>query len=296
MVAMGAPDGQQTRSPRIGIAVRRSDSPQGTNPFYEALLAGMEERLDEHGASVVLSLFDSAEEELAAYPRWAEQGDLDAVVLVDLAEGDQRLEQCRSVGLPVAVLGLPYAEGASLVDVDNSEAMTMAVDFLVGEGHRDIARVSGPAWLTHTAARTTAFDEAIARAGCTGRTVEGDYSPESGAAATRQLLADPAQRPTAVVFDNDLMAVAALQVAQDLGLSVPHDVSLLAWDDSPPCRLSDPPLSVVSRDVHELGETLASVVLDTYRGKLQRVVHAASAQIVVRGSTAPPLREPTRAG
>ncbi|HWC23582.1 MAG TPA: substrate-binding domain-containing protein [Flexivirga sp.] len=277
-------------APRFAIGVQRSDAGHGTNPFYEALLAGLEAALDEHGASIVLRLFVSEEEELAEFERWAGVPELAGVVLVDLAEGDRRVDRCRELGLPAVVLGGQIEEATeriSVVDVDNSAAMTTAVEFLVGLGHRVLGRVSGPQRLSHTGARTAAFDEAVARAGVVGSTVEGDYSSRSGVACVRELLAIP-ERPTAIIFDNDLMAVAALEVVGELGLAVPQDVSFLAWDDSPPCRLADPPLSVVSRDVHELGRILASVLLDMHRGELQTIVHAAGAQIVQRGTTARP--------
>ena len=59
--------------------------------------------------------------------------------------------------------------------------------------------------------------------------------------------------PTAILYDNDVMAVAALGVAAELGVAVPQDVSLLAWDDSQLCRITRPTLTAMSRDVVELG-------------------------------------------
>lgn len=285
---MGQPAASTRSAPRFALAIQRSDAPHGTNPFYEALTAGMEEALDEHGATVVLRLFDSPTAELEAYTSWAEGGDVDGAVIVDLVDGDPRLDRCRALGLPFVVLGGAAPTDASLVEVDNSAAMTMAVEFLVELGHREIARVSGPARLTHTLERTEAFEVALHEAGVTGRSLEADYSMESGARATRELLSGAGTRPTAIVYDNDLMALAGLDVARELDLTVPEQLSLLAWDDSPPCRLAEPPLSVVSRDVHELGALLARVLLDIHGGQFRRVSHAASAQIIPRGSTSAP--------
>lgn len=70
-----------------------------------------------------------------------------------------------------------------------------------------------------------------------------------GARATRSLLtAGGPDRPTAIVYDNDIMAVAGLSVAAEMGLSVPGDVSLLARDDSQLCRLTHPTLSAMSHE------------------------------------------------
>ncbi len=245
----------------------------------------MEEALDQYEATVMLRQFASHEEELGAYPRWAESGDVDAVVVVDSQEDDARARLCLQLGLPAVILGGPASAGVSLVDVDNSGAMELAVNFLAGLGHRNIGRISGPAHLHHTMARTQAFDRALTAGNVRGSSLDGDYSAESGSARTREMLT-AADRPTAVIYDNGVMAVAGLSAVQSLGLSVPQDVSLLAWDDGPHCRLADPPLSVVSLDVYALGRIVADVLMQTFSGALQTLVHVPTARIIQRGSTA----------
>ena len=106
----------------------------------------------------------------------------------------------------------------------------------------------------HTRERGEAFDAAAAELGLTGVTcVHTDYSGEDGARVTRRLLSG-AERPTAIVYDNDVMAVAALSVTQEMGIHVPAELSLVAWDDSELCRLVHPALTAVSRRVPEYGE------------------------------------------
>jgi DNA-binding LacI/PurR family transcriptional regulator len=270
--------------PRFAIGVQSKNGPHGTDPFFEELLTGMEEALDRHEATVMLRQFGSYQDELDAYPRWAGSGDVDAVVVVDSQEKDSRARLCLELGLPVVVLGGPATTGVSLVDVDNSGAMEMAVNFLAELGHRTVGRVSGPAHLHHTKARSVAFDRALASRGLGGFSLEGDYSAGSGAARTRQMLTG-AERPSAIVYDNSIMAVAGLSAVHEAGMKVPQDVSLLAWDDGPHCRLSDPPFSVVSLDVYELGRIVAEVLMQTYSGALQTVVHVPTARIIQRGST-----------
>ncbi|MBF6673172.1 MULTISPECIES: LacI family DNA-binding transcriptional regulator [Glutamicibacter] len=273
--------------PRFALAVQMKNGPHDPDPFFEELLLGLEQALDQHDASVLLRRFGSAAEELAAYRDWASSGMLNAVIIADIAENDERVLRCRELGLPVVVLGGPHIEGVSLVEVDNSGAMLMAVEHLAGLGHQRLGRVSGPAQLHHTQARTRAFGEALARFGIAGTSLEGSYSPGSGAQRIRELLgADP--RPSAIIFDDTLMAVGGLAAARELGLRIPQDLSILAWDDSPDARLAEPPISVVSLDVFELGQRLAQVLLRTHAGDLQTVVHVPTARIVVRGSTAAP--------
>ena len=116
-----------------------------------------------------------------------------------------------------------------------------------------------------------------------------DFSGDAGARATRSLLtAAPADRPTAIVYDNDIMAVAGLSVAAEMGLRVPEDVSLLAWDDSQLCRLTHPTLSAMSHDVHGFGADVARTLFSVITGGEGGSHPVPTPVLTPRGSTAPP--------
>ncbi|MDV9174172.1 substrate-binding domain-containing protein, partial [Streptomyces sp. W16] len=116
-----------------------------------------------------------------------------------------------------------------------------------------------------------------------------DHSGEAGARATRSLLTGaPPDRPTAIVYDNDIMAVAGLSVAAELGLAVPADVSLLAWDDSQLCRLTHPTLSAMSHDVHGFGADTARTLFGVIAGEGAGSHPVPTPVLTPRGSTAPP--------
>jgi DNA-binding LacI/PurR family transcriptional regulator len=130
-------------------------------------------------------------------------------------------------------------------------------------------RVTGPADLVHTAERDAAMRESGDRLHMAVLIVEADYSAEAGCRAARRLLGGtPA--PTAIVFDDDVMAVAAEADLVRSGIGVPAEVSLLACDDSALCELAVPPLSVLSIDVHEHGVTLGRAVVDVLSGAPSR--------------------------
>jgi DNA-binding LacI/PurR family transcriptional regulator len=232
-------------------------------------------------------MVESATEELDDYRRWARDGRIDGVVMVDFVTDDPRVGAVAELGLPAVLMGGDAGSALPTIDVNNAQAMNDAIAYLVGLGHRRIGRVAGPAGLLHTATRSMAFESALAKHGATGRTIHGDYSARSGEQGTRELLA-PAERPTAIVYDNALTAVAGVATARELGLEVPAELSLLAWDDSAECQLSDPPLSVMDRDVRSLGFSAASALLDVIEGRTVTVVRTHDAVVVERGTTAPP--------
>ncbi len=280
-------DAVRARGARVGLALLRADDEGALEPFYADLLAGMEEELDRFGSTVFVHVVPDLDAELVAYRRWAAEGLVDAVVINDLVDDDPREAACRDLGLPTVLLGGEPAPGRWIVDYDNHGAMRTAVEFLADLGHRRLGWVSGPVRYRHTQDRRAAFVEAVAARGGTGVQLEGDYGAATGTARTREMLALP-ERPTAILYDNDLMALAGLQEALHRGLSVPRDLSVLAWDDSANSRISHPPLSVISRDVHELGALTADVLLRAVAGRRPTVARTPGALVVVRGSTAPP--------
>jgi DNA-binding LacI/PurR family transcriptional regulator len=281
---------RQSEPVSIGTVLRSSPRFRGVEPFYSEFIAGLEDTLRVTNGSVLVHIADSLEEEIASYRRWAESGHVSAIVVHDLSENDARTAILRELGLPALVLGDPLQAteaGVATLEVDNFEAVTLAVHYAVGLGHRRIGRVAGPAQLVHTGVRTTSFAEAIAASGATASTVTGDYSEQSGYDGTRELLRGP-QKPTMILFDNDLMAIGGLACAQKAGLAVPDELSLLAWDDSSLCRLSNPPLSVMRRDVHWLGAAAAEMVQELLAGRSPGSIPAPAPQVVARGTTAPP--------
>jgi DNA-binding LacI/PurR family transcriptional regulator len=271
----------------VGLVVLRRPGSQGLDPFWGELVRGMEEALDAADRTVLMQIARDSQEEMEVYRRWAADPGIVGVLVGDLVEPDPRGPLLEELGLPAVLLGDADDARHTTVVVDDAAPMRAAVDHLASLGHRRIARVAGREELRHTRSRGRAFEAAVAEAGVEGVTVHGDYAPASGDALTRALLSSE-RPPTAVVYDNDVMAVAGLRAVRALGLDVPGDVSLLAWDDSAPCRLADPPLSAMRREVHELGRTAARALLDVVAGHGRHVLHVGDATLMARGSTAPP--------
>ncbi|MEU2206039.1 substrate-binding domain-containing protein [Streptomyces hygroscopicus] len=271
----------------LGLVLARSTRLLGAEPFFMEFIAGMEESLVARDMSVLLHVVPTYEEEIAAYRRWTEGGLVDAVVVVNLTEGDRRPAVLRELGLPAVLVGTWRDDpGLPTVRTDDRGPVRDAMARLAELGHRVIARVAGPRSLLHTQARTAAQQEECREAGIEAVVVDGDYTAESGARLTAELLKrNP--RPTAILYDNDVMAVAGLATAKDLGLEVPADLSLIAWDDSTLCRLASPPLTTMTVDVHRYGVLVAEAALDHIDGRPAAERWSATAHFVQRGTTGP---------
>ncbi|MER6710694.1 MULTISPECIES: LacI family DNA-binding transcriptional regulator [unclassified Streptomyces] len=276
----------------VGLAVCRPARVLGLEPWYMEFVSGVEGVLAEHSCSLLLRLVRSLDEEVGVQGAWWRGRQVGGSILVDFRADDPRVDLVRRLGLPAVAVGHPSLTGGlTSVWTDDATAVTEAVRYLAALGHRRIARVGGAADLGHTAIRTAAFDEAAGALALAGAwQVATDFSGDAGARATRSLLtAAPPDRPTAIVYDNDIMAVAGLSVAAEMGLRVPEDVSLLAWDDSQLCRLTHPTLSAMSHDVHGFGAEVARTLFSVITAGGEAESHPVPTPVLTpRGSTAPP--------
>jgi DNA-binding LacI/PurR family transcriptional regulator len=213
---------------------------------------------------------------------------VDGVFVVDLSIDDRRVAVLEELGMPAVVIGTPAGAGSlPAVWQDDATATRAVVDYLAGAGHRRIARVTGIPRLWHTKIRTDAFCAAAAERGVDAMLMEGDYTGENGAAATLRLLGG-SHPPTAIVYDNDLMAVSGLGAAQRIGVGVPADLSIVAWDDSPLCELVYPPLTALSRDSAATGAHAARALIQTAAGGAVGDHEEPVPGLTVRGSTSAP--------
>ncbi|MFF8473814.1 LacI family DNA-binding transcriptional regulator [Streptomyces sp. NPDC015414] len=273
----------------IGLAICRPARLLGLEPFYMEFISGIESVLAERNCSLLLRLVGSLEEEISLQERWWRERQVGGSILVDFHQEDPRIGPLRRIGLPAVAVGHPDLTGGfPSIWTDDAKAVAEAVRYLAALGHRRIARVGGPTGLGHSAIRVNAFERTMEELGLDGGLhVETGFSGEEGARATRSLLL-AADRPTAIIYDNDITAVAGLGVAAEMGVSVPDDLSLLAWDDSQLCRLTHPTLSAMSHDVHGFGAQVTRVLFDVLAGQEVQSQPVATPSLMPRASTAPP--------
>ena len=277
------------RAGAIGLVIDRPARAIGVEPYFMQLVSGIQDALADGTTALLLQVTDNAETELALYRRWWAERRVDGVLLVDLRADDPRIELVTALGLPAVVLGEPVvADGPPCVWTDDAVAMVAVLEHLAGLGHRRIGRVAGPTAFVHTRTRSRVFTAQARALGLAAAPIAtADYTAEGASRATARLLSAP-EPPTALVFDNDVMAVAALGVAQERGLSVPGDLSIVAWDDSPLCGLVRPALTAVNRPIVERGAAAVRLLLDLIDGREAAHQRTADPVLVPRGTTGPP--------
>lgn len=274
----------------IGMVVDRSTQLLGVESFFMRLVAGIQRELRTGTTSLLLQASTERDAEIDIYRRWHAENRVDGVLLVDILDDDPRPGLLTDIGLPTVSIGGPLAmPSLPSAWMDDGSAIDEVLNYLARIGHRRIVRIAGPADFMHTRVRSEAFDAAAARLELEeAHSVHTDYTDEGGAAAARSVLV-ASRPPTALVFDNDVMAVAALGVAYELGWSVPRDLSLVAWDDSVLCRLMHPALSAVRRPVTEYGALAVNMLQRLIAGEPVPDAAPETPILVTRSSTGPPL-------
>ncbi|WP_166353340.1 substrate-binding domain-containing protein [Phytoactinopolyspora limicola] len=273
----------------MGLVVARPARTLGVEPFFAHLVSGLQAGLSAQSIALQLLIVEDTDAEIDVYHRWASEHRVDGLVLVDLKSDDPRPPVVERLGLPAIILGgTGTYRGLSSVWADDHAAMLSIVDYLGALGHRRVAHVAGMSALAHTQERVHALESARTRLGLDHvQTVHTDFSDAEGAATTRRLLtARP--RPTAIIYDSDVMAVAGLGVAMEMGVPVPDELSIVSFDDSVLTQLMHPALTALSRDTYTLGITVAEALMAVVADPRSRQhIQAATPSLVVRESTAP---------
>lgn len=251
----------------IGLALARRAPNLAVESFYAQFIAGLETVLSERSYGLLWQIVGDLDAEMDVYRRWQLNGSVDGVVLVDVRVNDPRVSFFSRPGaMPAVVVGDRSVAGSlTSIVVDDATAMRDLMTQLAADGHRHVVRISGAAGSAYTAFRDEAFLATAESLGLEALIERSDLTGRAAALLTRDLLASQA-RPTAIMYENDLMTLAGIGVATELGLHVPRDISMLAWDDSPLCAVASPPVSAMAQDVLRLGSNTASHLLDVIDG------------------------------
>ena len=275
------------RADACGLIIARPARSLAAESYFIELIAGIETALSSRSASLMLHVVADIDAEIAVYRRWWAERRVDGVLVVDLRLDDPRIAELERLGVPAVVVGGPRGVGGlPAVWIEDDSEVSEVVRYLARLGHRRIARVAGISGLSYTEARGEAFARVASELKLSAYVLSTDYTKESGASATRQLLTEPSP-PTAIIFDNDVLAVAGLGVAQEMGLRIPDDLSLVAWDDSYYCQVVHPALTAMARDVSDHGTRAVNALFALLeKGTITRVP-GARGRLTPRGSTGP---------
>jgi LacI family transcriptional regulator len=261
-----------------------------TNPFFPELVKGFEDAASQKGYEVLLSNTEYDSSRMATGVRRMLERKVDAVAIMT-SEMDRSLtQQLAHRDIPMVFLDVGQVDKhVSNIKVDYAHGISQAVGHLLELGHRRIAFISGPGDLKSARIRRLAFLKAMKERGIIGDQClieTGNHRVDGGFSAMSRIL-DGEWLPTAVLCSNDLTAIGGLRAIRRHGLRVPHDISVVGFDDIALAEFTEPPLTTVRLPRRELAgkafEALLASLGDTSR---MGVEYAITPELIVRESTA----------
>lgn len=283
---------RQKRARTVGMVLARDPQQIAYEPFYNFVMAGVEEVLVDANFSLMLRIVGHGGDDLEAYRRWAHDGRVDGVFVFDGRAADPRVPLLVELGLPAVLIGDFGATPPELCHLGGAEVADakMIMEHLAGLGHRKIGHIRGPARLLHEQNRAGAVVGAAERLGLHLEVTDADYTVEGGERAAAELLGRY-RAPTALIGSNDLMTLGALRAAQAEELVLPGELSLVSWDDSLAGQLVTPAITALDRKPLELGHSAAGMLLAQLDGAVPRELDRPMpvSTLVARASTAAPI-------
>jgi LacI family transcriptional regulator len=263
------------------------DNPS-SNYLMEVELGVLDACQAQHYNMMLAPLVYDAKDIVAKVEALIAQSRLDGVVLTPPITDDRALlGRLDELDVPYASVS-PKEENRRIgVVVDEEEAVAEMIDHLVGLGHSRIAHIKGHAAHGASGWRLAGYREGLKRAGLrydAALVVDGEFSYDSGFAATNVLL-DLKRPPTAIFAANDDMAAGAICAICERGLSVPRDVSVCGFDDTPIARHIYPRLTTVRQPTREMGRLAGQELLKAIRDRSTGAIVEVPYALQLRKST-----------
>lgn len=272
------------------LAILYPDGGQHADPYVNALLRGALTACDEFGYDLLLRPVPPVPAEIVQMASdFIGRTQVDGVILSPPAcDNKVLLEYLDSVGVPYVRIAPREPQGQPAVLTDEVSASRDAINYLISLGHRQIAIVNP--LMTHGAGlwRSEGYRQALEENGIEVNPcylLEMDRSPELEK-DIRRLLSQP-QPPSAVFAVNDSFAATVYKVAYQLGIMIPHQLSVIGFDDAPLAQFLWPPLSSVRQPILELAEEAVAVLVKSLLQNQPYQAKTLHCSLVQRSSVAP---------
>ncbi len=251
------------RAHTLGLVLVRDPSQTAADPFLPQVIHGLTESTRRAGFHLLLEPVEDISSP-DTYIHLVRSKQIDGIILSGPRSDDQQLRALVDEGFPVVLLGQLPDHSACSVDVDNRGAARRAVEHLIHLGHRRIGCITNaPREYTGGAERLAGYRDALQAADlpCEESLVcFGNFVAESGYQAAQFLLQEvPA--PTALFVASDVVAFGAMAAIREHGLTIPHDIALVGFDDVPLARYVDPPLTTVHLPATALGRKAGQMIV-----------------------------------
>jgi DNA-binding LacI/PurR family transcriptional regulator len=250
-----------------------------SSPYYSMVFKAIEKVAKKDGYNVLL--FSDSE----AINPLNNQKKVDGVVVCCFPRLENKIQEIKNL-LPLVLLdNIANDKSIPSITIDNFNSCYESANYLWTLGHRRIGFVSGLLDSNICIERLHGYKSALKSHGIDeDKTLifKGDYSYESGSKAAKYFLALP-ELPTSIMFANDSMAIGAMKVIQESGLSIPDDISIIGFDDIEIASRIFPSLTTNAAPINTIAEKAVSMIISAINGKDIEYQHIIMpAQLIIR--------------
>ncbi|GGF94158.1 LacI family DNA-binding transcriptional regulator [Paenibacillus abyssi] len=250
----------------IGMILPRSAEELFLNFFFPESIRGIVTQSTRSGYDLMMTSGASEHEELEAILRLVRGRRVDGIILLSSRVHDPLISFLHAQKFPFILIGRsPEYPDILSIDNDNIQASYDATRHLISLGHERIGFVSGPSHLVVSQDRLVGYKKALADYNLALNPrwiVEGEFLQESGYHAMSLIMNLP-QRPTALVIIDDIVAFGVLRGLSELGYSVPHDISIISFNNIALSELTNPPLSSIDIGIYQMGYTASNLLIQS---------------------------------
>ncbi len=250
----------------IGVIIPHTGSYSMASAYWPVLLTAITEAAAARNRNVLLSTARSEEDVDSAYKSILRGRRIDGLVVGAEQFGQRQLVELLFKGFPFVMVGRSRFVSHWHVDVDNAGGSASMTRHLLQLGHRRVALLAGPEDYPSVQERVQGYRAAMIGAGLEPRAHHCAYHDESATRAIQELLKEQPRATALFVAAGDLVT-PALAASRELGLAIPSDLALAAFDDHPYYEHFRSPITAVSQPTHDLGQAAADLLFALMDGQ-----------------------------
>ncbi|PYZ92691.1 LacI family transcriptional regulator [Salipaludibacillus keqinensis] len=255
-------------------------------PFYSELIQGVQEVVMEHGYDLIVCSSYGDESSTAA--KFLREKRADGVILFAHNIETQLIQDSVRKGFPIVVLDRDLSDYEDIisVNVNNEHGSYIAAKYLIDQGSKNIAFVSGPKKSIDSQLRLEGFKRALKEHNLpyySKWNINGKFTKDGGYQATKMLI-HQGQLPDAVFYANDEMAIGGIEALKENHIDIPNQVSVIGFDDIQLAPYIQPPLTTVKQPKYEMGKLSSHLIFQVLEGEDVQNFYSLETEMIIRDS------------
>ena len=277
------------RSHNLGLVIPYSTEEAFADPFYSEILRGIGVLAHSKGFNLLLLTSNGEEEEKKTVLNAVRGKLIDGVLLLRAKKEDQLIEELTKLNFPFVIVGRPEERDKYYwVNNDNIAASEKVVDYLIKNGHRNIAMIVGDENYIMNQDRLQGYKNSFQKNDLKineNLIVQLEMIDYQSIYMLSQKMIKEHPEITAFYGMSDTMAYTIMQAVNDLQLKIPEDISIVGFNNNPVSKLISPPLTTVDINIYLLGNKATELLIGVINGQIEKYEHTiVPANIIERDS------------